>query len=86
MDKFRKSFLNIIGGTMQILISRMGKEFMSYLISGISSDDIIISITMIEKITIVMERILMLSGCCCIILGIVYFALAVFDDDGLLFA
>lgn len=66
MDKFRKSFWRIFGGTMQILLSRMGKEFMSYLISGISSDDIIISTTMIEKITMVIERILMLSGCCCI--------------------
>ena len=51
MEKFRKSFLSITGGAVQLLISRMGKEFMSYLISGISSDDIIISITMIEKIT-----------------------------------
>lgn len=86
MDKFRKSFLSIIGGAMQLLLSRMGKEFMSYLISGISSDDIIISITMIEKITMVIERILVLSGCFYIISGIVYFVLAVFDDDGLLFA
>lgn len=82
MEKFRKSFLSIIGGTVQLLISRMGKEFMSYLISGISSDDIIISITMIEKITKVIESILMISGYCYIISGIVYFVLAVFDHDG----
>lgn len=82
MEKFRKSFCNIFGGTMQLLISRMEKKIMFYVISGIHSDDTIINITMIEKITMVMGKILMISGYCFIISGVVYFVLAVFNNDG----
>lgn len=85
MEQFKKSFSGIICGTLQILISRMGNQIISFLVSESPSDDTVINMVLLGKIIMVIRGILMVSGCCYIILGIVHFVLAVFGNDGLLF-